>query len=124
MGRVDVSEVHQDDRGVIVDLLVNENINAVTYLTLAAGAVRGNHFHKETTQWTFVVSGRITYAESTTRDDLESYIGQPGNLFVSNPSVIHAVKAVVESSIVVFTSGPRAGDSYEEDTYRVETSII
>lgn len=124
MGRLDRAQAHKDQRGIIVDLLVDQSINAVTYLTLAPGAVRGNHFHKETTQWTFVMTGRITYAESTLGGLVESHCGEPGDLFVSEPSAVHAVRANIDSSIIVFTSGPRAGDLYEQDTYRVSPPII
>lgn len=124
MGRLDGAHAHQDERGTIVDLLVGTTVDAVTYLTFASGAVRGNHFHKETTQWTLVVEGCVTYAESKTGQKVETFIGRPGDLFVSEPHVIHAVKAEMNSSIVVFTSGPRAGASYENDTFRVPSPIL
>lgn len=124
MGRLDPVPAHEDDRGRIVDLVVGEIIDAVTYLTLEPGAVRGNHFHKETTQWTFVVDGCITYAEANAGNNAKTFVGRRGDLFVSGPNVIHAVKADVASAIVVFTSGPRSGEAYEEDTYRVEVPIL
>lgn len=117
-------QAFQDERGVIVDLLIDENINAITYLTLALGAVRGNHFHNETRQWTFVISGRVTYAESSSGGAIDAVVGLPGDLFLSEPRMIHAVRADIESSIIVFTSGPRAGESYEKDTYRVDNPIL
>ena len=36
-----------DDRGEIVDILVNERIEFVTMITSKAGSVRGNHYHKK-----------------------------------------------------------------------------
>ena len=34
---------HKDSRGVIKDLIQKENINAITYLTIKKGKIRGNH---------------------------------------------------------------------------------
>lgn len=124
MVKLNLETAHRDERGSIVDLIVNRRIDAITHLTMVKGAVRGNHFHKETTQWTFVVFGEITYAEQTENNTLATLRGVRGDLFVSNPGVVHAVRAESDSEVLVFTSGPRAGESYEKDTYRVSPSII
>lgn len=124
MGRLEGEEAHHDNRGRIVDLLTAVNIDAVTYLTLVPGAVRGNHFHKETIQWTLVVDGVIAYAERLEGQETKTFVGRRGDLFVSEPNAVHAIKAKSASAIVVFTSGPRAGDSYESDTFRVEPPIL
>ena len=53
---IKVKMVHSDNRGYIKDLVENENINAVTIITLTKGAIRGNHYHKETFQWNYIIS--------------------------------------------------------------------
>ena len=45
----------KDKRGIILDLIEKENINAVTYITLNKNSVRGNHYHKKTIQWNFIL---------------------------------------------------------------------
>ena len=50
---------HKDSRGVIKDLIQKKNINAITYLTIKKGKIRGNHLHKKTTQWNFILSGKV-----------------------------------------------------------------
>ena len=49
----------KDNRGIIVDILENENINAITYITIKKGKIRGNHYHKKTYQWNYVISGKM-----------------------------------------------------------------
>ena len=43
-------EYHKDERGTIVDLFFNENINHVAKINSKPNVIRGNHYHKETTQ--------------------------------------------------------------------------
>lgn len=112
------SNSFQDARGKIEDLVI-ERVDAITRITFEIGAVRGNHFHKETTQWTFVLKGTIQV--STIADGvILSETFTEGDLFVSLPNEPHAMQAVTKSEILVFTSGPRSGDSYAIDTYRID----
>ena len=39
---------NKDERGIIKDLIQKKNINAITYITINKGKVRGNHYHKKT----------------------------------------------------------------------------
>ena len=56
MNKINLVPAHTDDRGVITDLLENKNINAVTVISFETDAVRANHYHKETTQWNYIIS--------------------------------------------------------------------
>jgi dTDP-4-dehydrorhamnose 3,5-epimerase-like enzyme len=48
----------KDKRGIIKDI-IQENINSITYITIKKGKIRGNHYHKKTIQWNFVISGSV-----------------------------------------------------------------
>lgn len=113
-----------DDRGTITDLLVGQAIDAVTEITFSMGAVRANHYHKLTTQWTYVVSGQVRYVARTPDSVMTDEVLGPGSLVVSQPGEAHAFKAMSEAVIFVFTKGPRAGFDYEKDTFRLETPLI
>lgn len=126
--KVKINAQHKDDRGEISDLLVKEAIDAITRITFEPGAVRANHYHKLTTQWTYVTSGKIVYASSSLNaedegDSIEEIL-IPGEMVVSRPNEVHAFKAIDRSEILVFTKGPRAGYDYELDTFRLETPIL
>jgi quercetin dioxygenase-like cupin family protein len=47
-------------------------------------------------------------------------IGTAGDLFVSYPGEPHAMKALEYSEMIVITSGPRAGENYNEDTFKLK----
>lgn len=112
---------YEDHRGVIRDLL--GPVDAVTEITTRAGAVRGNHVHARTTQWAYVVSGRMLFA-SVRDDGVHEEEHGPGDLVCEPAGVRHAWKAVTDCTVLVFTRGPRSGSAYESDTRRLETPIL
>ena len=106
-----------DHRGLIEDILDldGEPLNGVvTRIFTVAGEVRGNHTHKETTQWTYIVSGRLLVASPSGRTPF-----LPGSLIVEPPGVPHAWRAEEDTVVLVFTKGPRSGENYESDTERL-----
>lgn len=123
--RVSLDVQFEDDRGKIADLLVNESIDAVTYITFTPGAVRGNHYHKQTTQWTFVTTGSVLYASCRPGEPVKTEVLNVGDFVVATPNEVHAFRAGAEpAEILVFTKGPRAGFDYEKDTFRLEKPIL
>lgn len=106
----------EDERGVIQDLL--GQVDAVTEIFTKAGKIRGNHVHARTTQWTYVVSGRMTFA--WTEDDGRHIAHYPaGSLVTEAAGIPHAWRAVEDTRVLVFTRGPRSGQAYETDTTRL-----
>jgi quercetin dioxygenase-like cupin family protein len=111
-----------DHRGTITDLLVT-SLDAVTRITSVAGAVRGNHVHAETTQWTLVLSGRLAIVTEKDGYRRRTEYG-PGEMACEEPGVPHAWKALEDTEVLVFTKGPRAGSAYESDTQRLGHPLI
>lgn len=107
----------EDHRGVIQDVF--GRIDAVTRITTVAGAVRGNHVHRETTQWTLVLSGRLLMASGKTKVEM-----WPGQVVKHEPGEPHAWKALEDSECIVFAKGPRSGDQYETDVVRLEEPLL
>lgn len=108
-----------DDRGTITDILRNEPIEYVTLITSREGAVRGHHYHRETYQWIYVLAGRLRMltqrpGEPVCQTDLDQ-----GDLIVNVPNERHAMIALSDATFLVFTRGPRGGEDYERDTYRL-----
>lgn len=122
----------EDSRGVILDILVGENIDAVTYISFKNKAVRANHFHKETTQWNYVLSGKLKYCSKVIDKDMledsQTEITEetlyPGDFCVSYPWEAHALQGIEDSEVLVLTKGPRSGMDYEKDTFRLEKPLI
>lgn len=114
----------EDDRGLIRDILTNTNINHITYLTSKAGSVRGNHYHKKTTQHLYIVEGRMVVVAGKDENSLESDIMVSGEMVTHDPSEVHAYYAIEDCKILAMTEGVRGGKDYENDTYRLSKPIL
>ena len=110
----------EDHRGVIQDWFgSDEPIDAVTHITTVKGAIRGNHFHKQTTQWTLVLSGRLLMTNGAHHTEMG-----PSRLIKHEPGDPHAWQALEDAECLVFTRGPRSGEGYETDTHRLEEPLL
>ena len=49
----------KDKRGGIIDIFVNSPKDHCTIVTFNKNAVRGNHFHKKSTQYSFILNGKL-----------------------------------------------------------------
>ena len=123
MGIIKVKPSFSDERGEIVDLLENENINAITIVTFKKGAVRGNHFHKKTIQWNYLISGCIRFFSQEPEGQVVDTVMQPGDFVVTGTNIRHALVGLEDSTLMVFTRGPRGGNEYESDTYRLKVPL-
>jgi quercetin dioxygenase-like cupin family protein len=110
---------HKDDRGTIKDIMSHEEINAVTHITVKKDAVRANHYHKLTTQWNYVLSGSIRYVTQMGDEERKEGTLSKGDFGVSIPMEKHAIEALEDTELMVFTKGPRGGKEYESDTFRL-----
>ncbi len=111
--------VFSDNRGEIIDLLVKEIIEYVTLIRSVKGAVRGNHYHKETFQFIYVLSGKMKVLTQEAGSEVVSVVVKKGDLVENSPMEIHTMIALEDSEFMVFTRGPRGATDYESDTYRV-----
>ena len=110
-----MTDFYEDERGIIQDI---EDGVSVTHIMTVQGAVRGNHFHKETTQWTIVLVGRLMVADNKGLREFG-----PGTVARHKPGEPHAWRALEDTHCFVLTKGPRAKD-YEADTFRLEESLL
>jgi quercetin dioxygenase-like cupin family protein len=111
----------EDHRGVIQDLL--GPVDSITEIFTKQGAIRGNHVHRETVQYTYIVSGKLLVAYW--RDSAkEVSVHAPGELITEPAGVPHAWRALTDTRVLVFTRGPRSGEDYETDTVRLEVPLL
>ncbi len=115
---------HQDERGAIIDLLENENINAITFISFTKDAVRANHYHKLTTQWNYVTKGSIKLVTQMGDEPKQEIVLTKGDLAVTVPMEKHALVGMEEAEMLVFTAGPRGGKGYESDTFRLDNPLV
>jgi quercetin dioxygenase-like cupin family protein len=115
---------HTDLRGSITDLISDDEVNAVTIITFAKGAVRANHYHERTIQWNYVLSGEILLATQFPGAVRREQTLRKGDYVVTYENERHALKGLTEAEVLILTKGPRAGSQYENDTFRLEAPLI
>jgi perosamine synthetase len=118
-----ITAAHQDARGSITDVLAREPFDAATIIESRPGSVRGNHYHKDTIQWTYVLSGRLLIAASREGQEAEEQEALPGDLVRHEAFEAHSIKALEHSVFLVLTRGPRSGADYESDTFRLTSPL-
>lgn len=124
MKKIAIKPSFTDDRGDIIDLIGDDEINAVTLVTFKVGAVRANHYHKKTYQWNYVIKGRIRIVSQMPSESTVESVMEPGDFIVTSPMESHALEALEDSEVLILTKGPRAGDAYESDTFRLDVPLI
>jgi quercetin dioxygenase-like cupin family protein len=123
--KVDVIKpAFSDERGEIIDILKNSPVEYATLITSKKGAVRANHFHKETFQWVYMLEGRMRIRAQMPGEQVEEVILKKGELIVNVPHESHAFEALDDCTMLVLTRGPRGGDDYEKDTFRLDKPLI
>ena len=117
-----LSPTFSDERGVITDILSGEMHN-IGMITSKKGSVRGNHYHKAQTQYTYILKGKI---EMTTKDLREqgsvpeTAIIVEGDLITHPAMVAHAYRALEDTVFLAITTKRRDRGGYDEDTFKIE----
>jgi dTDP-4-dehydrorhamnose 3,5-epimerase-like enzyme len=109
----------QDFRGTITDIFVQEPKEHCTIIVTHKGHVRGNHFHKLSRQYDFIISGSFeVFGQRAGESAVERMIVGPSDLLTWDPNVAHEFVALEDSVMITFVDGLRGGENYEKDTYR------
>lgn len=114
-----------DERGGINRIIDEKTrtFRAVLRITSKKGTVRSNHYHKIDSHYLYVESGKCEYSERPAdkpNAKIQTVTLKPGDLVLSNPGIVHAVKFLEDSVLYAFTTEKRKQDKYEEDTVRVK----
>ena len=113
----------EDDRGSISDIFYKEKFDhAAIIKTNSGNFIRGNHYHKNTTQHIFMTKGELRYWYLDLNDKSnkipKSILVPQGYIVTTKPWEVHALEMLGESEFIVFSSGIRGGIDYESDTFR------
>jgi len=116
-----IKPAHVDKRGAITDILEGVPIKHVGLVTFEKGIVRGNHYHKKQTQYTYVLEGEIKLVtRKASSGKVTTKITKPGDFVSIPPGFVHTYIANKKSLIVVLTNFSRSIKKYEDDTFRVQ----
>jgi dTDP-4-dehydrorhamnose 3,5-epimerase-like enzyme len=115
---------HEDARGFIQDIAVDIPFEHATFIFSKKNIIRGNHYHKLTVQYVFVLEGQLEYHYVDPNGNRGVVVLKPGDLIETPAFEKHAIKTVEDTKMIVLTRGPRGGENYENDTFRLEEPIL
>jgi len=117
---IKIKPVHIDKRGSIADLL-NKKVSHVGLIITKKGVVRANHYHKLSTQYSYILSGsfEVLTAKANSPSKVKRTILKEGDLMEIPPFTIHRFKALKKTVMIDIVSESRKGNSYEKDVFRV-----
>jgi len=124
--KVDGLQKFEDNRGIIADIFYKKPLEHAALIKSKPNTIRGNHYHKETTQHMLITQGSLEYWFKNINDSnpAKMVLCKRGDLVTTPPNEIHALKIKDDGNeFIVFSSGLRGGQDYETDTFRVETII-
>jgi len=113
----------QDERGKIIDIIQKERLEYVTLISSKKGTIRGNHYHKKSVQYSFLLKGKMKLFTRIPEGKIKTVILKAGDLVYNPAWEQHALVALQDSEFLVFTRGPRGGQDYEKDTFRLKDKL-
>jgi len=122
-----INIAYSDDRGSISDIFYKHQLDHVGVIRSVKGALRGDHYHKETIQHMYMMKGSLRYYYRELDEDnsnTKSIIINEGELVTTPPLEVHSLEILEENIFIVFSEGIRGGVDYEKDTFRVKPSLF
>lgn len=112
----------KDERGEMSYLLDGkQKINGALLITCKKGSIRANHYHKKDTHYSYMLKGKMEYTYQKVRgDQKKTIIVKEGDMVVSPPMVIHAMRFLEDSIFLALTTEERERKKYEKDTVRIK----
>src|SRR4051812_25809253 len=100
-----ITPAFTDARGAIIDVFEG-TIHHTGVISFTPGAIRANHYHKEQTQYTYVLSGRIELKIKDAHDEsspVETVVMEPGDFVELPPYTVHAYRGITDASMLCLT---------------------
>ena len=101
---------HEDSRRTLIQLLT-ASIKQVNLYEAKKGAILGNHYHKETDEYFFLIRGEVLYNEQR--------VVKAGDLFVVYPQENHVLECLTDVKLMSFLS--KAYSEKETDQWKKES---
>jgi dTDP-4-dehydrorhamnose 3,5-epimerase-like enzyme len=114
----------KDARGSIMDVFVNEPYEHVVIIYSNKGAVRGSHYHKKSVQADFMLFGKMmAYARKKGSKKIQKFVVSQNDVTHWEKGEAHEFIALEKCAFLSFVNGPRGGNEYESDTYRLKIPL-
>jgi len=114
----------KDARGTIMDIFVNEPYEHTVIIYSNKGAVRGSHYHKNSVQADFMLFGKMmAYSRKKGSKKIIKTLLTANDVTHWEKGEAHQFIALEKCAFLSFVNGPRGGDKYETDTYRLKIPL-
>jgi quercetin dioxygenase-like cupin family protein len=116
-----------DQRGDIRDIVSDKLISSIALITCETGSVRGNHYHKTTTHYDYILKGSFElYTKPAEGGPVIKTIVTAGDVVVSPPMEARAFKALEYSEYLSCTYGPSRSnpDDFKKDTVQLSEPMV
>ena len=114
----------KDVRGTIMDVFVSEPYEHTVIIYSNKGAVRGSHYHKKSVQADFMLFGKMmAYSRKKGSKKIEKNLLTQNDVTHWEKGEAHQFIALTDCAFLSFVNGPRGGDKYESDTYRLKIPL-
>lgn len=91
----------EDERGTLLGVTKGKTWEELNYLESKAGAVRGNHYHKEIHEMVFFIDGKVELKIHNIKTSQEETAElKPGDIIVIEPYEVHTFEALSDSKWV------------------------
>ena len=88
----------QDERGRFLGITNSGPWNEINMLESRAGAVRGGHYHKHTTEAFYIICGKIEIEiRNLDNNTIEVFSAKQDDVFIIEPMEIHTFKILTDS---------------------------
>ncbi|MGN7612839.1 cupin domain-containing protein, partial [Magnetococcales bacterium HHB-1] len=89
--------------------------------TSKKGALRANHYHKNSWHYCYVIKGSIDYYHRPqgSKEPPEHILVKKGEMVFTPPMVEHAMKFPEDTLFLTLDNSPRDQESYENNVVRV-----
>ena len=117
--------VYKDNRGQIVnifDFTKNNKIKSSLIITSKKDAIRANHYHKTDSHYIYLISGKFEYYEKKLKNNskIKSITINKGDSINTETGIIHAMKFLEDSIMLVLTTEDRDQKKYAKDIVRIK----
>jgi len=107
-----------------MDIFVKEPYEHTVIVYSKKGSVRGNHFHKKSQQSDFMLWGTMeAYSRKQRSKKIERFVVKPNDVTYWDKGEVHEFIALEDCAFLSFVNGPRGGNNYEKDTFRLNIPL-
>jgi len=94
-----------DDRGKLIEVLLNIGYKQMNHVITKKGVTRGNHYHKTTREFFYIIRGKIIVTVTNVKtNNTTRFTASPSDCFIIEPYENHTVEFLEDTEWIVLLS--------------------